>query len=382
MSSPTSSSSTQGALGKRKAEHIRIAVEKDVDHTWCEPFFNSVMLVHQPFPGLSATDVDLSVKFLDYDLNAPLMITGMTGGTDEATRINEALARLASDFGIAIGVGSQRPMIESNFEEKVVASYKVVRNVARDVPVIGNLGANTLAKLDLDVVVRAVEEIGADAIAIHFNPAQEVVQPEGDVDFGASIAEKIVGLSKALDKPVVLKEVGHGLTKEFVRLFRGLGITHFDVAGACGTNWALVEAYRCGDDAQRAAIGFHLASWGTPTPASIVEARTAAPDAFVIASGGVWNGIKAAKSLALGADLVGIAKPVLKALLIGGLEEARRYLRTYLDVLRTALFLTGSDRVSEIPRKPIIILDPLKTYLEQRGISASEYSRASRGRSP
>lgn len=363
----------------RKVDHLRLSLLDEVDMSpLCRDLYDEIRLVHKGLPGINYEDVELGAEFLGYKLRAPLVITGITGGPPATTPINEKLAALAEEFGIGIGVGSQRAMLVNRGREEVLRSYKVVREIARDVPVIGNIGANTLQDLQLEDIIYLVESIGADALAIHLNPAQELVQPEGDTRFSSLVLDKIAEIRKGLGKPLIIKEVGFGLSMEVVKKFHDIGIRIFDVAGACGTNWAVIESYRHQADSPRSSLASILKGWGIPTPLSVIEARWASPGSTVIASGGVWNGLLAAKNIALGADLVGFARPVLKALLEGGPEAARKFLAKYIEELRAAMFLTGSRSVSELKRAQVVIGDRVARYLEMRGIDRGLYFEIAR----
>ncbi|MGC9011983.1 type 2 isopentenyl-diphosphate Delta-isomerase [Thermogladius sp.] len=361
----------------RKLSHIDVVLTKDVDHPdHCKQYFDSVVLVHQAFPALRLEDVDLRVKFLKYEVNAPVMITGMTGGHPEVYSVNEKLATIAEVLRIPIGVGSMRPVLVKRGDTAVAETYKIVRRVARDVPVIGNIGAVNLPGLDEKVFIDLVNEFELDALAVHLNPAQEVVQPEGETGFTVEVVEAVVRLAKAVGVPLIVKEVGNGLSMETVSVFYSKGIRMFDVAGACGTNWVSVEKYRLPEGDLRRVVAEALSSWGIPTPAAIVEARYVAPDATIIASGGVWDGLRAAKSISLGADLVGLAKPLLKTLLLEGYERALKFMEAYIHTLKTVMFLTSSRNTFELRRRPVVILSPLLEYLKQRGIDVNEYVMA------
>lgn len=360
----------------RKLHHIEVALDPRVDfEDNCSDLYREIQLVHRAFPGFELGDVDSSLEFLGYRLEAPLMITGMTGGHPSLTGINRALAELAEKKRVAIGVGSQRAIVTSGFREDVVASYRVVRDVARDVPVIGNIGLNTLNDVEYDTIVKLVEVLEADALAIHLNPAQEVIQPEGDTRFNHRLLEKVRELVKTLGKPVIVKEVGNGLSMETVKVFHDAGVRIYDVAGACGTNWALVEALRNQPGTPRYECGIMLAKWGIPTPLSVIETRFTATDSFIIASGGVWDGFKAAVNIVLGADMAGLAKPLLKKLLKEGLKQAETYLDTYVFELKTAMFLSGARTLRELREAPVILGGRVTGIMLQRGIDPATYLR-------
>jgi isopentenyl-diphosphate delta-isomerase len=339
----------------------------------CEHVYSEVYLVHRGLPGLNLDRVDLSTTFLGYELGAPVIIEAITGGSTTSKQINEGLAKIASEFRIAIGVGSQRPILLSSFRQDVIDTYRVVREIARNVPVIGNIGVTQLREVDVDTLKRLVDVIGADALAIHLNPAQEAVQPEGDHDFGGDLYERIREVARELGVPVMVKEVGHGLSMEVVSRLVELGVKYVDTAGACGTNWALVEAHRNPRDSANYHVGLELANWGVPTPLSVIEARSVSRDIVVVGSGGVWSGLRAAKTLALGANLVGFARPILKALVEEGLEGARRFVRNYIATLKTVMFLVGAESVRDLCKVPVVLGPLIANYLVQRGINPLEY---------
>ncbi|WP_440059007.1 type 2 isopentenyl-diphosphate Delta-isomerase [Thermogladius sp. 4427co] len=358
----------------RKLEHIEIIIKEDVDHPdRCKAFFDSVILVHQALPLLSFKEVDTSTTFLGRIVEAPVMITGMTGGHPDTIPINEKLARIAEELRIPIGLGSMRPLFIKKGDRQIAESYRVVRRIARDVPVVGNIGAVNLVGIESRDIQDIVNEFELDGLAIHFNPAQEAIQEEGDTDFTISVFERVRDLKKAIGVPLILKEVGNGFSKEFVGLFYSNGFRMFDISGACGTNWITVEKYRLRNNNLKARVADVLSSWGIPTPASLIEARYAAPDSFIIASGGVWDGLRAAKMLSLGADMVGLAKPVLKTLLLEGYEKALDFLKSYILTLKTVMFLTSSKKPVDLRKRPVVILDPLLEYIKQRGIDINEY---------
>jgi isopentenyl-diphosphate delta-isomerase len=360
----------------RKNEHIHLSLRSDVTfENKCRELFSQIVLIHQALPGLRYEDIDLSTSFLSYELSAPIVIEAMTGGTRLAKKINESLALVASKYRVAIGVGSQRPIIASKFDPEIVATYRVVRDIAREVPVIGNIGVAQLAEFDINDIIRAVELIEADALAVHLNPAQEIIQPEGDRNFSTSLVEKVVELSKSLRKPIIIKEVGNGLSLEVASLFCKHGLRIFDVAGACGTSWVMIEALRCHEGSPNHVLGskLHEEWWGIPTPLSLVEVKAACPGSKVIASGGVWDGFKAAKMLAIGASMVGFARPLLKALVDAGLEGAFKYLEQYIRELKTAMFLTGTRSLRELCEKPVVLGPLVVSYLTMRGIDVAAY---------
>ncbi len=347
----------------RKLEHLDICIEKDVEGPLTN-FLEYVFLIHKANSEISIDDVDLRVKFLGKELNYPLVITGMTGGAPGTEKINRDLALAAEEFRIALGVGSQRAAIE---DPTLRNTFSVVRDVAKDVPVIANIGAHEFVRYDLRIIEDIVDMVKADALAIHLNLPQELVQPEGGISF-KGFKDKLLSVIDRLNVPIIIKEVGFGLSYEVAKELYDLGIRYFDVAGAGGTNWVKVEVYRAKSQGLnvKAMLGEHLLDWGIPTAASIIEVRNAAPDAVVIGSGGIRSAYEAVKALRLGSNLVGMARPILVALRKGVLRD---YLSSFLIAMKAIFVLLGIRRLYELYEVPIIITGLLKEWLSCRGFS-------------
>lgn len=347
---------------RRKAEHISIVLSDEVDLSSEFNWFDSVMLLHNALPDSSFEDVDLSWSFLGYELSAPLLIEGMTGGHESSLPINEALARAAHTEKIAIGVGSQRAALK---DSSLVGTYRVVRETAHDVPVIANLGvSHILGEEGIDNARRAVDMIDADAIAIHLNPLQELIQPEGDKDFSDSLVA-IRDLVRELDVPVIIKEVGSGISYGLSLTLRRAGVEYLDVAGQGGTSWSLVEGKRAMEGSLEREASLRFANWGVPTPLSIIE--TSRADLKVIGSGGVRSGLDAAKCIALGARAAGAARPFLLAAVRGGTDGIIDLIRSFKFELKLATFLTGSLTPNQLRlRRPYALLEPLLSLAESR----------------
>jgi isopentenyl-diphosphate delta-isomerase len=324
----------------RKAEHIRLALDRRMQLEI--NYFDEYRFGHEALPEIDLAEVDTSVEFLGKRLDAPLLISSMTGGTAAAGAINRNLAAGAERTGIALGVGSQRKALE----DPTKADTFRVREAAPSIPLLANLGA---VQLNYGVGVaecrQVVEMIGADALILHLNPLQEAIQPEGQGDF-AGLLPKIGEVVRGLPVPVVVKEIGCGLSERAARALAAQGVRIFDTAGVGGTSWARIEAARAGD----AEIGENFAGWGIPTPESIRQVRRL-DESFegvtVIASGGVRNGIDAAKALALGADLVGMAYPFLEAATRSPEEVAER-VRRIVRELRICMFCLGVKTIAEL----------------------------------
>lgn len=354
----------------RKLEHIEIVLRKSVESRQTT-LLEDVVLVHNSSPNLSYDDIDTSVKFLGKHITAPIMITGMTGGHAEATRINEVLAEVAEEIGIPIGVGSQRTAIE---DPSLEYTFSIVREKAPSVPIIANLGGAQLVKgYSSKEISKAISMVKADAIAIHLNPAQEVFQPEGDKDF-TNLVDIIAGIVDEIPVPIIIKETGTGLSGKIARMFAEVGIEYFDVAGLGGTNWVLVEKYRLMKENLKP-IAERFGEWGTPTAVSIIDVFYNVPNAIIIASGGIRTGLDIAKALALGANIAGIAAPALKILLNKGKDGLKSYIYSLIEELKITLFLTSSKKPIDLWGRDIVLGTNIKEWIESLNINVNEYLR-------
>ena len=341
-SASTNDRPTEVVTVSRKAEHIRINLEENVAAKGVASGFDAWRLVHRALPEIDLGDVDISTTLLGRPVGAPLLVSCMTGGTQQAQRINTRLAAAAQERRLAMGLGSCRVLLE---HPDVLPTFDV-RDTAPSVPLLANLGA---VQLNRGVTAadcrRLLDMLRADALVLHLNPLQEAVQPEGDTCF-AGLLEQIAMLCRDLDAPVIVKEVGWGIADDLVAALLERGVAAVDVAGAGGTSWSEVERHRIGD-AVRARVAGAFAAWGIPTATAVVRARVAAPDAYIIASGGVRDGIDVAKAVALGADMAGMAGPLLRAAHAGE-QELADLIDTVLGELRIAMFCTGSARIADV----------------------------------
>jgi len=317
----------------RKAEHLRIAAGPGVEHRGGSGL-SAVRLRHRALPGRDLDAVDLTTDLLGARLAAPIFVSAMTGGTPEAEVINRRLAHAAAEHGIALVLGSGRALLG---DPDLLSTY---RSAARPPLLLANLGVVQLA--DADAAPRLVELLGADGLSIHLNPIQEAVQPEGQPDFGCAIERIAETVEQLAPLPVVVKEVGFGMDGADVAALRDAGVAAVDVAGAGGTNWALVEGLR---DPAAGAVAQAFADWGVSTAEAIVEACGTAPYLPVIASGGVRDGVDAARCLALGAVAAGLARPLLIAAQQGQADEAVAVL---LRQLRIATWAAGAASSAEL----------------------------------
>ncbi len=346
----------------RKLEHIDIVVNREVEGPLTN-FFEYIFLIHNALPKVSPEEVNIKTRFLGRELLAPIVISGMTGGAPGTEKINEEIAKVAEEFKIAVGVGSQRAAL---FNPSVRDTYTIVRRICEEVPIIANIGISEVVELPLNKIEDVVNMIEADALAIHLNLPQEFVQPEGRISLSNALV-KLGDLVHKLNVPIIIKEVGFGLSMEVVKRLAELGVKIFDVAGAGGTNWVVVEKYRVSkrNDIIRELIADNIKEWGIPTAASIIEARYAAPNAIIIGSGGIRTAYEAAKALRIGADLVGIARPVLLYL---NKNKLREYIGAFIYSLKLILSLTNSKDLEEFKKSPIVIFGPLKEWIKNRGI--------------
>ena len=338
----------------RKIEHIRICLEQDVEAG--DTLLEEVSLIHQALPELHLGEVDPAQVFLGKRLAFPLLIAGMTGGCQEAREINEALAGVAARKGVALGLGSQRAMIEN---PDLTGTFHV-RAVAPEILLLGNMGITALKRYPFSKIHQAVRSVQADALCVHINPAQELFQNEGDVDFSAC-ADALERFCREADYPVVAKEVGNGISRETAERLKSCGVAAIDLGGVGGTSWVLVDSIRSGKEASR------FRTWGIPTAASVLEARgTGLP---LIATGGVRNGLQMAKAVRLGADLCGIALPFLRILQREGVQGVERYVDALKREFCFALYLTGSANIDGFRRTGLVLGERLQAWMEQRGLS-------------
>ncbi|MDJ0532034.1 MAG: type 2 isopentenyl-diphosphate Delta-isomerase [Xenococcaceae cyanobacterium MO_207.B15] len=326
----------------RKADHLRICLEEDVQFRNLTNGLDKYRFTHCCLPELDLESVDLSTSFLGKKLNAPLLISSMTGGTEQAKQINYRLAEVAQNHRLAMGVGSQRIAIE-----KPETAYSfAIRDIAPDALLFANIGAIQLNyTYGAKQCLKAVEILEADALILHLNPLQEAIQPRGDIKF-KGLLDKINDLCNKLSVPVIAKEVGNGISPSMARKLIAAGVTAIDVAGAGGTSWAKVEGERAENIIQRR-LGQTFADWGIPTAECITGIRNVYADLPLIASGGLRNGLEVAKTIALGADLAGLAFPFLQAASQSP-EALEELVQLLLAEIRIVLFCTGNANIREL----------------------------------
>jgi isopentenyl-diphosphate Delta-isomerase len=334
-------------LGRRKSDHILINLEQDVQ-SHLTTGLERYQFVHRALPEINLNEVNSKLTIFGKALNAPILISSMTGGTPEATRINQVLATAAQEARIAMGVGSQRIAIEN----PQVAQTFQVRKLAPNILLFANLGAIQLNYgFGLAECQRAVDMIGADALILHLNPLQEALQNDGQTEF-AGLLNKIEAVCKSIGVPVIAKEVGWGFSNQDITLLLQAGVAAIDVAGAGGTSWSQVEMHRAEDDHRRQ-LASAFSTWGIPTADVIQNAIQIAPELKIIASGGIRNGVDIAKCVALGASLGGLAGPFLKAA-SHSLEETLNLVRLLKDEIRICMFATGSLNLDQLKQDKLI----------------------------
>jgi isopentenyl-diphosphate delta-isomerase len=354
-------------IGRRKAEHLKLAAEADVE-TRTPAGWDDIHIVHDALPGVDAEEVDLHATFLGRKLALPLVISGMTGGHGRALAVNELLARVAERRGIAMGVGSQRAALR---DPMLVPTYSVVRQSAPTAFVIANVGISQLVKQDREAALGArdlneiITMIKANALAIHLNYLEESVQPEGQTRARGALTA-IRALTKRSRVPVIAKETGAGITRDVALRLRRAGVKAIDVGGVGGTSFAAVEALRAAaqSDAARMSLGNRFRDWGVPT--AVAVAGVAGVGLPLIATGGVRSGLDAAKAIALGATLVGVGRPLLQAALRGE-QSVEQWIGDFELELRTAVFLSGVRRVVDLPRAGVVITGASRQWVDQLG---------------
>jgi isopentenyl-diphosphate delta-isomerase len=363
--SPEGTAST--AIERRKAEHLRIAAEEDIETTEA-PGWDDVHLVHDALPATDAARIDLSTRLLGHALALPLVIAGMTGGHSGAERVNATLAEAAARHGLGIGVGSQRAALR---DPSLRRTYSVVRERAPSAFVIANVGVSQLVEqddggpLDAKDIRALIEMVGANAVALHLNYLEESVQPEGQTR-AAGVGAAIRRLVRQSSVPVIAKETGAGISGAAARRLKLLGVKAIDVGGVGGTSFAAIEALRARDrgDLSRARLGKVFRDWGMPSAVAVAgSVRSGLP---VIATGGVRSGLDAAKALALGATAVGVGRPMLQAALEGA-DAVDRWIAQFALELRTATFLSGVTRARDLATRRPVVTGATRDWIDQLG---------------
>lgn len=346
-------SSADEPIGRRKEQHVDIVMNRDVQARNVTTGFEDIRFAHVALPELSLSDIDLSAVFLGRPLTAPLLVSSMTGGTGRTAAINDAISRACGRLGIAFAVGSQRVALEAG---GVDGFSRDLRKNAPDVPILANFGAAQLQVWDgVEMARRAVDMIAADGLIIHLNPLQEAVQEGGDTNWSGLLAQ-IERVARAMPFPIIVKEVGAGISGLIARQLVDAGVAAIDVAGAGGTSWAAVEAERASTSRQHQ-IAMAFRDWGLPTANAVRQVRASCPDTTLIASGGIRDGIDCAKSIHLGADMSGLAAGLLGPALDGG-DSLTERISIIIAQLRIACFCTGSRTPTELRSARLVDRNP------------------------
>ncbi|MGH9991849.1 MAG: type 2 isopentenyl-diphosphate Delta-isomerase [Nitrososphaera sp.] len=350
-------------IKQRKKDGIEIPLQKNVQAKSTSTYLEHVRLVHNALPEMNFEDIDTSTSFLGHRFSAPIIIDSMTGGTDEATVINGRLGELAEKYGFGMGLGSQRAGLKS---EELAATYAIARKNAPNAFLIANIGGAQLAKgLSVDEARKIVKMIRANALVVHLNPLQELIQPEGEPRY-KGVLDKISELAKSMDVPVMVKEVGAGISKEVAVKLEMAGVSAISVAGSGGTSWAGVEKIRAdaASDDLKSHLGEMFWDWGIPTAASIIEVRRAVK-LPLIASGGLRSGLEAAKCIVLGASMAAMAYPFLRSA-----AQSQEKLFAFADMLlaemKSTMFLVGARNIDALAGSRYILTGPLAQEVSSR----------------
>lgn len=363
-------------VSSRKLEHIEICLKEDVEMHHNTTGFEDVWLVHRCLPEINVDDVKLETKFLGRELKAPLMVSAMTGGHSKTKEVNSTIAEVVEEMGLAMAVGSQRAAL---LDEGLTETFTVVRKKAPTAYIIANIGAVQLTtNFDVNDVRKIVEMVEADALNIHLNPAHEFSQMRGDLKFKGAL-QAIKRVSESIDVPVIVKETGCGISREdAIKLVEEANVKAIDVAGAGGTSWCKVEALRAQNRGNqfKARVAEAFSEWGIPTAISLIEVKSGV-SVPIIASGGIRSGIDCAKAIAIGADIVGMALPILRAA-SQGTTALRSFLNIIIEQLRGAMFLTGARSLHDLKRVDVVVTGRVKEWLQMRGIDIEDYLKRRR----
>ena len=364
----TSDNDYEALLTKqRKMEHIEICLDEDVQYS-IPTMFNDIEFIHNALPEIDKDAIDLTTNFLGLRASAPIVIAGMTGGHPETLAINKRLAQAAELLRLPIGVGSQRSAIEN---PDLADTFRIVRDEAPSVPIIANIGAT-----HVDSALQAIEMIEADVLAIHLNPLQEAVQPEGDCN-SIGVLDKIADIVDSVEVPVLIKETGAGISAGVATQLESIGVDAIDCGGAGGTSWSAVEYYRAlkEEDEIHSYLGKIFWDWGIPTALSVIMILDST-DLDVVATGGIRTGIDVAKAVGIGAMAAGVAIPLLRAAVHGTTEDVVYELNKLIEGLRVTMYLTGCNTIDDLVSRPLIIKGELAESLNSLGI---DYTRLAGG---
>lgn len=339
----------------RKDDHIRINLEEDVQSN-LSTGLNKYQFIHNALPDIDFSSVDTEQTMFNRNVKLPILISSMTGGTEKASKINQLLASVASRYGLAMGVGSQRAAIEN---PQLAGTFQI-RKIAPDILLFANLGAIQLNYgFGKDECIKAVDMIEADALILHLNPLQEAIQPEGNTNFSGLLG-KIESICNLQRFPVIIKEVGWGIGQQLAKKLIDVGVSAIDISGAGGTSWSQVERFRL-SDAKEIEVSESFIDWGIPTATALIEARKVLPGKLIFASGGLKNGKDLSKAIALGANLAGMAGFVLKAAMVSS-NYLIDSIEIFQRILRISMFVTGSSNIHDFQDNKIKLIGDLNEF--------------------
>jgi len=359
-------------IEERKASHLQICLDENVQAWEATTGFEDVLLVHKALPEIERKKIDLSTEVFGHKFAAPIIVGAMTGGTSEAMRINAAIAEAVEELRLGMGVGSQRAAIE---DPRLERTFAITREKALTAFLIANIGAPQLVQgYGAKEAKKAVDMMDADALTIHLNPLQEAIQPEGETNY-AGVLRKIEEIAQDLEVPVIVKETGAGIAAEEAKRLEAAGVAAIDVAGVGGTSWAAVEYHRAKrlQDEFRQRLGETFWDWGIPTAASLIEVVQSVR-LIVLASGGVRSGIDVAKALALGGSLASMSSPILGPATKGA-KEVKKALQLVTEELRNAMFLVGAEAIPQLREVPVVVTGKTAEWLQARGFQPELYAR-------
>ena len=349
-------------ISDRKLQHLNLCMDKDIEYRDKRTGFGDVELIHKALPCIDKEEISLETEFLGKKLEAPIIITGITGGHPASQAVNQALAKAAEKLKIGMGMGSQRAAVEN---PELEPTYTVIRDEAPSTLIIGNIGAP-----QVEYAEKAAAMMDMDAMAIHLNSLQEAIQPEGDVN-SKNYLKNIKKAIETLEIPVIVKETGAGIKREDAVALEKAGAAAIDIAGAGGTSWAAVETYRSKDRS----LGDLFWDWGIPTAVSTVEVLEQV-NIPVLASGGIRSGLDMAKAIALGADTAGMALPLLNEA-IEGPDAVVARLEKFIEELKVGMYLVGANNLKELKNVDLIIQGKTRDWLQERGVETSKFARRS-----
>jgi len=352
-------------IEKRKLRHIRVSLEENVE-TDISTGFQDIRLIHRALPEIDLDEVNTETEFFGKKLAAPLIISAITGGTEEAAKLNAILAEVAEEKQIGIGVGSQRIAVA---QPETVPTFSIVREKAPSTFVMANLGCPQLSLgWGVPEAEKCIEMVDADALALHMNPLQEAVQVDGDTNY-RGVYEKIKELRKNIGTPLVMKETGAGIAWEDAVKMQKAGASGLEISGVGGTSWSAVEYHIAKEVGKKEMeyLGGALWNWGIPTAVSVVE-TTQKTSLSVISSGGIRTGVEVVKSISLGASIGGMAKPFLEKA-VQGKEALAEHVDNIIREIRVAMFLVGAKNVDELHHVPVLIMGKTGEWLRLRGFN-------------